>query len=354
MRWKFNRNSLIFKVAISLSVLGGALYAGFLLINSLYYESTDNAYVSGVVVPVSAEVKGRVVSVFVNDNQLVNEGMPLLEIFRDDYVNGLTEKKEGVSRLTAEKLELQAAIEEKNKALLQVRANLAAAVSEEDLAGKELKRYEKLVRGEAASKSQYDHIESLWKVAHSKKDSALASVAGAEAALKAVVAKVATQEFKIKEADISKNQAQLDLARTVIKAPLSGRIAMKNVDPGKYAQPGQTLLAIVQSDTWVVANFKETQIKKMTLGQPVEVKVDAYPGVTFKGHIDSLQPGTGSVFSLLPPENATGNFVKVVQRIPVKIIMESPFDPDHPLWPGLSVVPTVDVSRGTGRKLTSR
>jgi membrane fusion protein (multidrug efflux system) len=287
----------------------------------------------------------------VHDNQYVQEGTPLLEISRDDYVNGLTEKKENMSRLAAEKLELQAAIEEKNKALLQARANLTAAVSEEDLAGKELKRYERLIREEVISQSQYDRIESLWKVAHAKKDSALAAVAGVEAALKAVQAKVATQDVKVKEADVSKNQAQLDLARTVIKAPLAGRIAMKNVDPGKYVQPGQTLLSIVQEETWVVANFKETQIKKMTVGQSVEVKVDAYPGTTFKGHVDSLQPGTGAVFSLLPPENATGNFVKVVQRIPVKIILDSKFDPVHPLWPGLSVIPSVDVSRQTGPKL---
>jgi membrane fusion protein (multidrug efflux system) len=115
------------------------------------------------------------------------------------------------------------------------------------------------------------------------------------------------------------------------------------VDPGKYVQTGQSLLSIVKPDIWVIANFKETQIKKMSVGQPVKLKVDAYPGVVFKGRIDSLQPGTGSVFTLLPPDNASGNFVKVVQRVPVKIVVDSPFDPAHPLWPGLSVEPVVDV-----------
>ena len=157
--------------------------------------------------------------------------------------------------------------------------------------------------------------------------------------------------FKIKEAQATKNLAERDLARTVVIAPISGRIAMKNVDPGKYVMAGQTLLAIVKEDIWVIANFKETQITKMTVGQPVEIKIDAYPSITFSGHVDSLQPGTGSVFSLLPPENATGNFVKVVQRVPVKIVIDSKFDPRHPLWPGLSVVPTVDVKRQTGPKL---
>jgi membrane fusion protein (multidrug efflux system) len=351
MRWKFNGNSLLFKIAISLVVLGGTLYAGYFLINSFNYESTDDAYVSGVIVPISAEVRGRVVSLFVNDNQFVKEGTSLFEIFRDDYVNGLEEKKESIFRLTAENLELRAAIEEKNKALLRARANLTASVSEEDLAGKELKRYKRLVRDEAVSQSQYDHIESLYNVAHAKKESALASVAEMEATLKAVEAKVATQKYKLKEADISKDQAQLDLARTVIKAPLSGRIAMRNVNPGKYVQPGQSVLSIVQDDTWVVANFKETQIKKMTVAQPVEVKVDAYPGIILRGHVDSLQPGTGAVFSLLPPENATGNFVKVIQRVPVKIVLDSKFDPNHPLWPGMSVIASVEISRQKGSKL---
>ena len=127
---------------------------------------------------------------------------------------------------------------------------------------------------------------------------------------------------------------------------------MKNIDPGKYVMVGQTLLSIVKEDIWVIANFKETQIAKMEVGQPVEIKVDAYPTIKFSGHVDSLQSGTGSVFSLLPPENATGNFVKVVQRVPVKIVIDSQFDPHHPLWPGMSVVPTVDVNRQTGPKLS--
>ena len=118
--------------------------------------------------------------------------------------------------------------------------------------------------------------------------------------------------------------------------------------------PGQSLLSIVKEDIWVIANFKETQIAKMTVGQPVEIKIDAYPSVKFQGHVDSLQPGTGAVFSLLPPENSTGSFIKVVQRIPVKITLDSKFDPNHPLWPGLSVIPSVDISRATGPKLFSK
>jgi membrane fusion protein (multidrug efflux system) len=138
----------------------------------------------------------------------------------------------------------------------------------------------------------------------------------------------------------------------VVVAPITGRVAKKNVDPGKYVQIGQPLLTIVDEENiWVSANFKETQIKDMRVGQPVEIDVDSYPGITFKGRVDSFQPGTGSVFSLLPPQNATGTFVKVVQRIPVKIVLDSPPDSSHPLWPGLSVIPYVDITEKSGEAL---
>ena len=346
-----NTKSLILKGIISLAILIGVVYAGLYFFRSLNHESTDNAYVTGSIVPISAEVKGQIVSVSVRDNQLVTKGATLLEIFPNDYTNKLSEQKQSISRLEAEKLELRATVEEKNKALLQAQANLKAAVSEEALASKELNRYATLLKEETVSQSQYDNKESIWKVAHAKEESARASAEQATAAIKTLKAKEQTQDFKIEEATVLRSQAQLDLARTIIKAPVSGRIAMKNADPGKYVQPGQALLSIVQEDTWVVANFKETQIKKMTVGQPVEITLDAYSGKTFQGHIDSLQPGTGAVFSLLPPENATGNFVKVVQRIPVKIVLDSKPDPAHPLWPGLSVIASVDVSRQTGPNL---
>ena len=293
-------------------------------------------------------------SIYFDDNQYVTAGARLLEIFPEDYSHTLSEKKGAVSRLTAEDRELRASIVARKKALVQAQANLEAARAEENLANKELKRYDRLFKEEAVSANQYDQVESRSQVAHARREAAAAAVAEAEASVEAVQARLTTQEFRIKEAEASQSLAQLELKRTMVVAPMSGRIARKNVDPGKYVQAGQPLLSIVRKDTWVIANFKETQIEKMTVGQPVEVEADAYPGVTFKGHIDSLQPGTGAVFSLLPPENATGNFVKVVQRLPVKIVLDSPFDPAHPLWPGLSVVPTVDVSRRTGPKLSQK
>ena len=335
----------IFRGIAALAIAAAVVYGAVRLVYSLSHESTDDAYVAGVIVPVAPEVRGTVIDVYITDNQRVKAGDPLLNIFPQDYVDSEKERSQAVSTLTAEQIELQASLAQKEKALSQAQANHSAALAEENLAEKDLKRYERLVTQDAASRSEYDHVEARWKVARARCEAAAAEAAEAEAAIEAARAKLHTQAFKIKEAEALHRLAELNLKRTVLHAPITGRIAKKNVDPGKYVQPGQPLLAIVEENTWIIANFKETQVGKMVVGQPVEVEADAYPGIIFKGHIDSLQPGTGSVFSLLPPENATGNFVKVVQRLPVKIVMESPFDPAHPLWPGLSVVPTVDVSR---------
>ena len=343
-----------FRIVAVAAITAGVIYGMIIFIHSLSHESTDDAYVSGTIVPIAAEIKGRVTKVFVDDNQFVEEGNPLLEIYQQDYLNRLNESNQSLSRLTSEESELQAVIVEKEKSLIRAQANLDVAVNEEDLALKELQRYEILLKKEAISQNEYDRFHSRWLVAVARKKAAEATVSEAEVSLKSAKTKATTQSFKIKEAASIKNSAHLDLTRTVVTAPVSGRIAMKNVTAGKYVMPGQALLALVKEDSWVIANFKETQIAKMTVGQPVEIKVDAYPSVKFHGHVDSLQPGTGAVFSLLPPENATGSFIKVVQRVPVKITIDSEFDPAHPLWPGLSVIPSVDVSRATGPKLSTK
>ncbi|MCG6537067.1 MAG: HlyD family efflux transporter periplasmic adaptor subunit, partial [Syntrophales bacterium LBB04] len=202
-------------------------------------------------------------SVYIDDNQHVTAGQRLLEVFQEDYSNLLTEKKGAVSRLAAEDRELRASVAARKKALLQAGANLDAALAEEDLANKELKRYDRLFKEEAISANQYDQVESRSRVTRARREAAAAAVAETEASIEALQARLTTQEFRIKEAEASRNTAHLDLKRTVVLAPISGRIARKNVDPGKYVQPGQPLLSIVKEDTWIIANFKETQIEKM-------------------------------------------------------------------------------------------
>jgi len=311
---------------------------------ALAHESTDDAFVEGTVVPISSEVKGKVTKVLVADNQLVQAGEPLVEIAADDYAALVQARRDAVSRLTAEQQETRAMVKVKTMALARAKADLDAAESGAALAEKDLKRAAELRKKEVISQSQFDQAELRQKDTAARRASAIASVAETEAAIEALNAQVATQAFKIKEAGTALSLARMDLGRTTITAPAAGRVAKKNVDEGKYVQPGQPLLSIVDdSGLWIVANFKETQIGHMKPGQPVDFTVDAYSGVSFYGHVDSMQPGTGAVFSLLPPQNASGNFVKVVQRVPVKILIDSAPDPAHPLRPGLSVYPSVAI-----------
>ncbi|MEJ2689194.1 MAG: HlyD family secretion protein [Deltaproteobacteria bacterium] len=199
----------------------------------------------------------------------------------------------------------------------------------------------------AVSKRQFDNTRTQWQLSEAARKAAESAVDGAEAAVKTLEADKTTQQSRIGEAAEAVRLAELDLARTEVRAPIAGRVSRKNVDIGKYVAVGQPLLAVVDTkDVWVAANYKENQIGKIKPGQAADIKVDAYPGLTLHGHVDSLQAGTGSVFSLLPPENATGNFVKIVQRLPVKIVIDSPPDPAHPLLPGLSVVPSINTRKG--------
>lgn len=322
-----------------------AVYAFHKISYALSHESTDDAFVEGVVVPISSEVKGQVTRVLVADNQYVKKGDVLLEVFQEDFSRVVQTKEDSLGRLAAEKEELRASIKVKTMTLARAKADVDTAETDAALAEKDLKRATDLRKEEVISQSQFDQAESRAKSMASRREAARASMAETEAAIEALNAQLSTQTYRIKEADASAGLAKLDLSRTVVTAPISGRVAKKNVDTGKYIQQGQPLLAIVDdSDLWIVANYKETQIAHMKPGQAVDIAVDAYPGVTFKGHVDSFQPGTGAAFSLLPPQNATGNFVKVVQRVPVKILIDSKPDPAYPLRPGLSVYPSVATS----------
>ncbi len=330
------------RAIVAVCAISALAYATPKILYSFSHEGTDDAYIDGNVVPISPEVKGMVKKVFVSDNQPVKAGDVLVEISPDDYLDQVQARRDALSRMTAEQQEIQAAIKVKSTGLVRVRADLSAAETNAALAGRELKRSEALIRQGIISQSKYDIVQSRWKAATAQRDAASAAVAEAQASIEGLTAQLAAQKFKMMEAGSTLDLARRELGRTEIIAPVGGRIAKKNVDEGKYVQPGQPLLSIVDdTDLWVVANFKETQLNRMRPGQPVDIAVDAYPGITLAGHVDSFQSGTGAVFSLLPPQNATGNFVKVVQRVPVKIIIDSKPDPAHPLRPGLSVYPSV-------------
>ena len=265
-----------------------AVIVGILLYRHFsHYESTDDAFIEAHIIPISAKVAGQVLAVHINDNQPVKAGDPLLEIDPRDYQAKLTEE----------------------------RGKADAAETEAHRAAADAKRYEKIFKQDEISQQQLDNAE--------------AASAAAQAVLE--------QERGALQTD------ELNLSYTKITAPESGRITRKSVEPGAYVQAGQTLLSIVPENVWVTANFKETQLTHMRPGQKVTIKIDTYPGHLFEGHVESIQSGTGERFSVLPPENATGNYVKVVQRIPVKIIIDTPPDTNFQLAPGMSVVPDVQV-----------
>ena len=327
-------------------LVAACIYATPKILYLFSHESTDDAFVEGTIVPVSSEVRGKVAKVFVENNQKVHAGEPLLVIEGEDYLNLVKEKDEALSEAKAEEMKIRADMEVKRSEQKQMRADLAAVEAAAKLSAKENDRYA-VLRGESlVSQSQYDQVETRWMVDKAKADAAAAAVARIEAEMGSLLAQGKTQLYRINRTEVALDRARLDLRRTTIKSPITGRIAKKNVDPGKYVQPGQTLLAVVdENDIWIVANFKETQLKRIKTGQPVDIQVDAYPGVLFKGRVDSFQPGSGAVFSLLPPENATGSFVKVVQRVAVKIVLINAPDPAYQLWPGLSLTPYVAIKR---------
>lgn len=342
-RLRFPSGRLKLRLLLLLLLLAAAIAYSPTLISNLHHESTEDAYLTGTIVPVSAEVKGRVISLAVVDNQSVEAGDLLLKIDPADYRLALQSRRQALATRKAELAREKAAIDEAGKKVAAARDALAEAKVREEFAARDKERYEAMRNSGAVSGRQYDEAKTKWQLAEATRKTAESRLAGAEAAVKTLEAEHLAQESRIGEAAEAVHLAEVDLARTEVRAPQSGRVTQRNVEVGKYVGVGQPLLAVVDtSSIWVAANYKENQIDKIRPGQQADISIDAYPGLTLRGHVDSIQAGTGSAFSLLPPENATGNFVKIVQRLPVKIVIDSPPDSTHPLLPGLSVVPSID------------
>ncbi len=324
-----------------------ALVVGFLprILFGLSHETTDDAYVAGTIVPVSAEVSGTALRVLVSSHQRVVSGQPLVEIAPEDYRSVVAAKAAALSQARAEAVADSARIEEGRKTIAADRAQLRSARAQTALAAKEKDRYADLLAGGAVSQSRYDDAETTWKLDQAREEAAQAELEAAEAELESRRADLEVRRGAAASAEVALETARRNLGRTTVLAPFSGTVAVRNVDPGKYVSVGQPLLALVDADTvWVTANFKETQVRKIQVGMPATLDVDAYPGTTFRGRVESFEPATGAVLSLLPPDNATGNFIKTTQRVPVRIAFTRSADPAHPLWPGLSVTVHVDVS----------
>jgi membrane fusion protein, multidrug efflux system len=331
-------------------IIGGAIAGVLLVVAFLWwlharnYESTDDAFIDAHVVRVAPRIAGQVARVLVHDNQSVDAGEVLVEIERADPQSRLEQiSSQGVEAQTQlEQARAQLPVSE--AAYEQALANASAARAQSAKAQRDVKRYQALHQEnpKAVSRTQLDQIVTTADDVRAQLEVAEEQVRSAAAQREVARVQVTGAQARERTLQAQIGEAQLNLGYTRIVAPFAGHVTQKSVTVGSYLAVGQQLMAIVPLDLWVTANFKETQLALMRPRQHVEISVDACPKVTLPGHVDSIQRGAGQAFALLPPENATGNYVKVVQRVPVKIILER-VPRDCPLGPGMSVEPTVQV-----------
>jgi len=336
---RFGRRGVIL-LAVGALILAAATYW---YISNAGYETTDDAAVEAHVIQVSPKISAHVKAVHFDDNYQVKRGDLLLELDPRDYEVSLASAVANLASAQSKRTESEAQQNVAQAGLGQAKADLASAQATGDNAESDFNRNEQLYKTHVIDRREYDASAAQAKSAGANVEAASKRVASQEAQVRLAAAQYVTASAEEKQAETQVQQAELQLSYTKIFAPFDGRVTKKGVEPGNYVQPGQTLFSLVPSDVWVVADFKETQLKKMKVGQSVSVRVDAIPGRDFKAHVESFQVGTGSRFTLLPPENATGNFVKVVQRIPVKIVFDEPPADLERLWAGESVEPKVDV-----------
>jgi membrane fusion protein (multidrug efflux system) len=346
-------------LTISGIVLAGLLFFGLgYLIDTFTTESTDDAFIEAHIVSVAPRVAGQVAAVYVLDNQFVRSNQLLVEIDPADYETALAQKEAAhnsseasFKAATAGYHMMQVNVTAAEATARESKADADAAAATADRAKSDFVRAQSLRTNDTISAAEFDQYKSATDKAEADYNSAKhktaadeAKVESAKAEMEAARAEADTVFSQVSEAKTAESQAQLNLSYTKILAPCDGLVTRKEVEPGDYLQVGQMILSLVPTNVYVVANFKETQLEKMMPGQHVTVAIDALGGKTFSAKVDSIQAGSGAAFSLLPPENATGNYVKVVQRVPVKILFDEPLPQNKTLGPGLSVTPTVQVS----------
>jgi len=317
-------------IVIALLLAAGLLWGGSHLYHSFLFIETDNAQIEGDIYPVISRVPGTIREVLVKTNQRVNKGDTLIRLEATDY-----EVRRNIA--AAELASAEAAVEASSNQANAAREAATAAEATSRKLQADLRRNENLRKQDVISQAEFDGIKA-------GAEASFAQHAAAKNQYQAALSQVPLKKAEAKKREAELREAELHLAYTTITAPAAGQVSRKNVQPGQYVAPGQPLIALVGSDDlWVIANFKETQLDKITPNLPVVIKVDAYPGKEFKGKVESLSSGTGAKFAMLPPDNASGNFIKVTQRIPVKILFTEKLDNRYPLAAGMNVVVQVKV-----------
>ncbi|GAA4776917.1 HlyD family secretion protein [Stakelama sediminis] len=335
---------------ILIGILAVLLIAGRLYYaHARKYESTDDAFIDAHIVRLQPQISGQLIWVAPSDNKHVTAGQLLAKIRPYGPAAQLAQAQAGISEADAS---IQQALGRLTAARAQVRqaqANAAAPEADARTAARDLARYEKLqsIDSSAVAATQLDQARAKAQstaaqaqAARRQVESAKADVVVAQRGVSAAQAQKSAAEARVREANVTVGDLE-------IRAPISGQVVNRSVNVGSTVSPATQMMAIVPDNIWVTANFKETQITHMKRGDPVDIKVDAFPDLKFHGHVDSFQRGAGQAFALLPPQNATGNFVKVVQRVPVRIVFDRKDDGadwmKYPLGPGMSVEPTVKV-----------
>jgi membrane fusion protein (multidrug efflux system) len=336
-------------IILGVVVLAGLIGGGWYWYATRNLESTDDAYLDGRAITIAPQVKGPVIDLAVTDNQFTHAGDVLLRIDPRDYIASRDLARGQLALAQAQRLAAQVNLDlvriTAPQKLVQAQAQSVSAIANQFVATSNDRRQHALV---PLAVSQQDVQNSSAAAAQAGAQTAQAKAAEVQAALvpqliAQAAAPVTEADAQIVQAQATLDQAELNLSYTTMRAPQDGWITKRNVERGDYLQVGASVFSIVTPELWVTANYKETQLDRMRPGQPVAIAIDAYPSLKLTGHIDSIQRGTGSVFTAFPAENATGNFIKIVQRVPVKIIIDSGLDPTLAMSLGLSVDPTVNL-----------
>ena len=333
-------------VVLAVVVIGGIVGGIWYWSYTRQFETTDDAFIDAHITTISPKVAGLVVDIppDVDDNRLAAEGQKLLQIDPRDFELQVALAKAALlaAQGKLEQAEAQVKVAQANAA--SARADVQTAEANASMAFSDLKRYTAL-DPRAVSKQQLDSSTAAATSTAAIVEADRKKADAADAQVKLNMTQIDTAKADVETAKVNQANADLQLSYATIVAPLAGRITRKDVQKGMYVQVGQALMSIVPQQVYVTANFKETQLAHMRQGDRVDIEVDAMPGRTFHGHLDSIQDGSGARFSLLPPENATGNYVKVVQRVPVKIVFDDKPENLQGLGPGMSVEPKVWLSK---------
>jgi membrane fusion protein, multidrug efflux system len=325
-------------------VLVGGFYGVRHLTFTLNHEQTDDAQIENDISPVLPRISGYVTNILIKDNQIVEAGQTLVEIDNREPNLKVEAAIEAVGAAKAALATANANLMNAKASAAVAKANVATASINQQKTAADYARDQNLAATHAITDRQLSDSKAAADLAKANLEAIRRQSESAFTQVAVATSQVRQAQAVIRQRESDLHYAQLELSYTKITAPISGTVSRKAIEPGQYVQAGQTLMSIASNNNaWVIANFKETQVARMQAGQPAEFTVDGYSGKVFHGKVDSMSPATGARFALLPPDNASGNFVKVTQRVPVKIIVTDPVDPDHPLRAGMSVDAAVQI-----------